>query len=123
MTLVFYEAPHRIEKMLTDAYEIFGDRQACLARELTKMHEEFLRGTLGELVHACQDLRGEMVVVIAGSREDPAPDIDYSHLLDQVQQAIAAGMSARDAVRSIAAANGISKNDLYEHYLKKEGRA
>ncbi|MBL8190095.1 MAG: 16S rRNA (cytidine(1402)-2'-O)-methyltransferase, partial [Acidobacteria bacterium] len=71
-TLVLYEAPHRIRETLTDALEVLGDRQASLARELTKLHEQFLRGTLSELVahFAEQQPRGEMTLVIAGNAKD-----------------------------------------------------
>jgi 16S rRNA (cytidine1402-2'-O)-methyltransferase len=70
-TLVLYEAPHRVHETLADALEILGDRPAALARELTKIHEEFLRGTLRELNErlAGQEVRGELVLVIAGWRE------------------------------------------------------
>lgn len=60
MTLVFYEAPHRIEKMLKNCLEVFGDREMCLARELTKRHEEFLRGTISEIINEASKRKGEM---------------------------------------------------------------
>lgn len=69
-TLIFYESPHRIEKMITDAHEIFGARQACLAREITKKFEQFIYGSLAELkevVHK-KKLKGEMVIIVEGNR-------------------------------------------------------
>ncbi|MBQ3273182.1 MAG: 16S rRNA (cytidine(1402)-2'-O)-methyltransferase, partial [Solobacterium sp.] len=60
MTLIFYEAPHRIEKMMKNCLEVLGDRRCCIARELTKMHEEFLRGTIRELLPELAGLKGEM---------------------------------------------------------------
>jgi len=67
-TLVFYESPHRIAKTISDALEVFGNRSACIARELSKMHEEFIRGKLGDLVKILSErkLRGEIVLVIEG---------------------------------------------------------
>lgn len=67
-TLVFYESPHRIEKTVADALEILGDRQACLARELSKIYEEFIRGSLSEILETAgsRKLKGEMVLVIEG---------------------------------------------------------
>lgn len=67
-TLVFYESPHRIEKTIADALEVFGDRKACLAREISKIYEEFIRGTLSELHETAvkRNLKGEMVLVIEG---------------------------------------------------------
>ena len=61
-TLVFYEAPHRIRKMLESCKEVLGNRQMCLARELTKKHEEFLRGTIEELLEVVEELKGEIDV-------------------------------------------------------------
>jgi len=65
-TLVFYESPHRIERSLRDMREVLGDRPAVLLREMTKLHEEALRGTLGELVQRCGTMRGEITLVVAG---------------------------------------------------------
>jgi 16S rRNA (cytidine1402-2'-O)-methyltransferase len=67
-TLLFYESPHRIEKALTDIYEILGDRQACLAREISKKFEEFIRGPLSEIIADIhkRPRKGEMVVVVSG---------------------------------------------------------
>ena len=76
MTLVFYEAPHRIEKMLKACLEVLGDRECSLARELTKVHEEFLRGTISEILEEVDGLKGEMVICIAGNSDEPKKDID-----------------------------------------------
>ncbi len=72
-TLVFYESPHRIVKTLNDALTVLGDRQACVAREITKLHEEFARGPLSDLTEAFgrrAKTRGEIVLVIAGANPD-----------------------------------------------------
>ena len=67
-TLVFYESPHRIEKTVADALEILGDRRACIAREMSKIYEEFIRGSLTELLDIItrRKLKGEIVLVIEG---------------------------------------------------------
>nr|MBN2277885.1 16S rRNA (cytidine(1402)-2'-O)-methyltransferase [candidate division Zixibacteria bacterium] len=67
-TLVFYESPHRIERTMADALEVLGNRQACIARELSKIHEEFIRGRISELLETARGriLKGEIVLVIAG---------------------------------------------------------
>lgn len=66
-TLVFYESPHRIQKTLVDALETLGNRSACLAREISKLHEEFIRGNISELVARTKSgVKGELVLVIAG---------------------------------------------------------
>ncbi|MBU8932595.1 MAG: 16S rRNA (cytidine(1402)-2'-O)-methyltransferase [candidate division Zixibacteria bacterium] len=68
-TLIFLESPHRVVKCLTDIQEQFGDRQACLAREITKLHEQFLRGSIGDILVAIsgRSIKGEIVLVVAGA--------------------------------------------------------
>ena len=114
MTLVFYEAPHRIEKMLKACLEVLGDRECSLARELTKVHEEFLRGTISEILEEADGLKGEMVICIAGNSDEPKKDIDAGFILDTVREAISRGMSTSDAVKETAKKLNIPKNKVYE---------
>jgi 16S rRNA (cytidine1402-2'-O)-methyltransferase len=114
MTLVFYEAPHRIAKCLKSCLEIFGDRRCCLARELTKVHEEFLRGTISEVLEECEGLKGEMVIIIDGNHEDFHKDVDYGALMMMVNDQISQGLSKSDAVKKVAGETGISRRKLYE---------
>ncbi|NCB32964.1 MAG: 16S rRNA (cytidine(1402)-2'-O)-methyltransferase [Erysipelotrichia bacterium] len=114
MTLVFYEAPHRIDKMLKTCLEVLGDRKCCLARELTKVHEEFLRGTISEILAAADELKGEMVVIVDGNHEDPKKDIDCGILMDMVKKSVSEGMSTSDAIREVSELTGISKNKIYK---------
>lgn len=114
MTLVFYEAPHRIEKMLKACLEVLGDRECSLARELTKVHEEFLRGTISEILEEVDGLKGEMVICIAGNSDEPKKDIDSGFILDTVREAISRGMSTSDAVKQTAKKLNIPKNRVYE---------
>lgn len=114
MTMIFYEAPHRIEKCLKDCLDVFGDRKMTLARELTKMHEEFIRGTISEILPIVSECKGEMVIVMEGDSDDRKKDIDMSHIIQMVNDAIEAGMSTRDAIKDTASKTGISKNVIYE---------
>ena len=114
MTLVFYEAPHRIEKMLKACLEVLGDRECSLARELTKVHEEFLRGTISEILEEVDGLKGEMVICIAGNSDEPKKDIDAGFILDTVREAISRGMSTSDAEKQTAKKLNIPKNRVYE---------
>ena len=115
-TMIFYEAPHRIERMLGHCLDVFGDRKACLAREITKRHEEFLRGTLSELKDAACGLKGEMVVVIEGCAEESEPAVDMALITEQINERIQSGMSASEAIKQIAKEAGISKNEVYRVY-------
>ena len=110
MTMVFYEAPHRIEKMLKSCLKILGNRECVLARELTKIHEEFIRGSLEEIIEILPELRGEMVIVMDGNHEDPYENLNDSDILKQVSELTDAGVSTRDAVKQIAKKTGLSKN-------------
>jgi 16S rRNA (cytidine1402-2'-O)-methyltransferase len=112
-TLVFYEAPHRIHETLADVDAVLGDRPVVLARELTKMHEEFLRGTAAELRQQLtpSNTRGEMVLLIG--RGDSTVRDDRP-LPEAVAAAIAGGMERMDAIKHIARQRGLSKREVYQ---------
>lgn len=114
MTMIFYEAPHRIEKCLKDCMEVFGDRKMTLARELTKIHEEFLRGSISEILDVVDELRGEMVIVMDGNHEDKTKAIDMNTIIEMVNASVENGMSTKDAVKDAAKKTGISKNRIYD---------
>ena len=114
MTLVFYEAPHRIAKMLQNCLDVLGDRRCCLAREMTKMHEEFIRGTISEILEIADTLKGEMVVVIDGNHEDLEKAIDMSALMNLFNECREMGMTKSEAVKEISSRHGIAKNQLYD---------
>src|SRR5688572_15652743 len=100
-TLIFYEAPHRIENMLTDLLQILGDREACIARELTKLHEESLFGRLSELVGKVKAL-GEFVIVVGGNPSDERVENKQPLTREQALKIL-----------------GISRNELYDLFFKK----
>ena len=114
MTLIMYEAPHRIEKMLQSCLDVLGDRHICIARELTKVHEEFIHGTISEILPIASELKGEMVVVIEGNQDDYEKDIDMGQILNMVNTSIESGMSTSAAIKEVAKQTGISKNQIYD---------
>lgn len=120
MTLIFYEAPHRIEKMMESCLEVLGDRRCCVARELTKMHEEFLRGTIKEILPELEGIKGEIVVVMDGNHDDYLKDVDYGEILTMVNDAVDAGMSKSDAIKEISSKIGVSKNQIYALVHRQE---
>ncbi|MCB1018343.1 MAG: 16S rRNA (cytidine(1402)-2'-O)-methyltransferase [Bryobacterales bacterium] len=114
-TLVFYEAPHRIRPALADLEALFGDRPIVIARELTKLHEEILRGTpasLGRLVDERGGLKGELVLLVSGARQ-AQPDAE-TPLEERVNELTAAGASRMDAIKQAARERGIGKREAYE---------
>ena len=128
-TLVFYEAPHRVVESLRDAIGIFGPgRRAVLAREITKLHEEFLRGTLQELEHNLvgRDLmRGEITLLVAGV--DPAESSDASTTAESnLRTAMALymeqGLDEQAALKRVARDRGVSKSEVYREWQREQGR-
>ena len=117
-TIILYEAPHRIEDTVSDAREILGDRPACLAREVTKLHEEFRRGTLGEISVSLTErpARGEITLLIGPvSAEDKAAHRDTSQsLAERVDELIRqAKLDRKEALKLAAKERGITKRAAY----------
>ena len=119
-TMVFYEAPHKLQRTLADMMECWGDRKIALCREITKLHEECFRTTLSEAISHYEEHppRGEFVLVIEGCAEVEAP-VEEADLLAQVQALVEDGMPLMGAVKQVAKANGASKNKLYQEALDK----
>jgi 16S rRNA (cytidine1402-2'-O)-methyltransferase len=119
-TLVVFEAPTRVRTLLRDVLVMLGDREVAVARELTKLHEEVLRGRASEVLEkiAGSELKGEVAVVIAGSQSsEPEPE-DLEDLLVDVRELVAEGMRKREAAHQIARLHGVSVNALYRELLK-----
>ncbi|MEK1380155.1 UNVERIFIED_CONTAM: 16S rRNA (cytidine(1402)-2'-O)-methyltransferase [Limosilactobacillus fermentum] len=118
-TMIFYEAPHRLAKTLTTMAEVFGEeRQAVLARELTKRYEEFERGSLAELVAwAKEGVRGEFVVMVAGNDHPQEDEQRPSGTpLEQIQAAVDDGQRPNAAIKQVAKRFGLNRQDLYKQY-------
>lgn len=115
-TMVFYEAPHKLRQTLSDLAEAFGpDRPISLCRELTKLHEEILRMTLGEAVayYEEQPPRGEYVLVLRGCEAPSEPEVTVEDGVARARALMAEGLSRKDAIRQAAKELGLSKNALY----------
>jgi 16S rRNA (cytidine1402-2'-O)-methyltransferase len=116
-TLVFYVAPHRAAEDLRAMAEAFGQRQAALARELTKLHEEVWHGDLPALAaRAAEGVRGEVTVVVAGA-PPPAAEEDPARLAARVDELVGAGMDRRAATAAVAKAAGVPKRVVYQALL------
>lgn len=121
-TMVFYEAPHKLTATLSDLLSAFGaDRRISLCRELTKLHEEVLRMTLGEAVsyHASQPPRGEYVLVLDGAKVEPPAAVTLEDALGRMRALLEAGLSRKDAAKQTAAETGLPKNTLYDASIQK----
>ena len=120
-TMIFYEAPHRLKKTLKVMAEVFGDdRQAVLARELTKRYEEFSRGSLAELTAFYDEHqpRGEYVVLIAGNphSDEYVQNDEAGTPIEQIDQKISEGLSTNAAIKLVAKKNKLNRQELYKQY-------
>ncbi len=113
-TLIFFEAPHRVLESLSEIQTVMGPRQVVVARELTKVFEEYLRGTAAEirLILAARDsIRGEITILIGKATK---PMIDSTPLDEAVESCIRAGLSRMEAMKAVARQRGLSKRDVYK---------
>jgi len=130
-TVIFYEAPHRIAGALRDAHEVLGNRPAVVARELTKLHEEFARGTLSELANLFSDAnraRGEVVLMIAGA--DSVADIDDQSGTESISSRFAKsmvqlqekGLDEKTALKQAARELGLKRDEAYRLLVAQKNR-
>jgi 16S rRNA (cytidine1402-2'-O)-methyltransferase len=119
-TVVMFESPLRVQTLLRDVLVTLGDRRVAVCRELTKLHEEVMRGRASEVLGRIADaeLKGEVVVVIEGA---PARSVtDVQAFVDETRELVAGGMRKRDAARAVAERHGVSANALYRAVLSVE---
>jgi 16S rRNA (cytidine1402-2'-O)-methyltransferase len=116
--MIFYEAPHRINKTLKLMLQVFGDRKISISREISKKFEEIYRGNISQEIIDIKDAKGEMVVVVSGNKEKK----DYSSLniIEHVNLYIKEGYSKMDAMKMVAKDRGIAKSKVYDAYNRGE---
>lgn len=119
-TMVFFEAPHRVEATLVEMAAVFGvDRPGAVCRELTKTYEQVIRGTLAELVTAAKEgLRGEITLVIAGAAPDAGVARSDEELVAEVLRLEQAGISRKDAIAEVAASFGAKRRLVYDAVIR-----
>ena len=119
-TMIFYEAPHKLQATLADLLEVFGDRPVALCRELTKLHEEVRRTTLAQAVDYYRENapRGEFVLVLAGAEPERSSALTLEDAVALVLERRDSGQGMKDAVRQVAADAGLNKNELYAAALR-----
>ncbi len=118
-TIIFYEAPHKILKAVEEMIEVFGERRAVITRELTKIHEEAVRGTLSEILKHLQagSIKGEFTIIMRGYSAEPLKqDIDTAEYLKNLM--LHRGLSKKDAIAAAAEELGVPKKEVYKESLK-----
>lgn len=119
-TIIVYESPHRIKKVLEDIDEIYGDRRMSLSRELTKKYEEINRGTACDILNMYGDreIRGEIVLVIEGNSEvQEVEQLSDDSIRDEIKKYMEEGLSKKDAVKVVSKERNIPKNKVYQESL------
>ena len=118
-TIIFYEAPHRIKKIVEEMAEIFGNRKAVIARELTKIHEEFIRADLKTLAEKLDEPRGEFVIVVEGCQTE-IENHASENFLDAYNKIISEGTDKKTAIREVAKKFNISRREIYNAVVREE---
>ncbi len=118
-TVIFYEAPHRICETLSDIRQIFGERKAALAKEISKLHEEILRGGISDIINMLETrtIAGEYVIIVEGHKKE---EVSSAEALDEIRLLIKKGLGRKEAVRKVAEQYGLSKKSLYDMSLEME---
>ncbi|MCI0485867.1 MAG: 16S rRNA (cytidine(1402)-2'-O)-methyltransferase [Blastocatellia bacterium] len=119
-TLIFYEAPHRVRKALADACEVLGDRPCVIARELTKVHEEFARGTLSEMLALTGErtLKGEIVLLVGPAVGDNRFKPVQGSISEEVEEIMRSeGLDRKSALKRIARLRGITRSEAYRRMV------
>lgn len=119
-TIIFYESPHRITKTLKLMLEIFGNREIALCREITKKHEEIIRGNIDEILEISLNLKGEIVIVVSGNDNVIEEQFFEQTIIEHVDEYIAKGMSVKDAIKEVAKIRNLKKNEVYAKYHQKD---
>lgn len=114
-TLIFYEAPHRIEKTISELFEILGDRKIVIARELTKKYEQYIRTNLKSLSEDFSMLehRGEMVIILEGAMEEIEPELNKEAVEKRIKELLLQDLPTKEVAKRIAIEYKIKKNDAY----------
>lgn len=119
-TLIFYESPHRIDETLEELLSIFGNRYMCIAKDLTKKYETYIRGTVKEIIDKHYELKGEMVLVIEGCKEDSLlGHLNSLDIKDHYNFYLSQGIESKEAMKKVAKDRGISKSDVYKEVVAK----
>ena len=120
-TIIIYEAPHKIKDSLNDLKNIVGDRKIVLARELTKIHEEFIRGNIDEIIEKSENLKGEMILLIEGNNEINNENILNNLSLEEHYNVYEKqGLDKKEIIKKIAKDRGVNKNEIYQYFLKNK---
>lgn len=116
-TTILYEAPHKLKNTLKDLSDIVGNRKMVLARELTKIHEEYIRGTVDELIEKSENLKGEIVLIIEESKKKEENKLNNLSLEEHYNFYKTQGLSKKEIIKKIAKDRNVNKNEIYQYFI------
>lgn len=120
-TLIFYEAPHKLINTLTSIKEILGDREIVVAKEITKIHEEYLRGNVSNVLEKINNPKGEFVIIVEGSNQDEADEkqnfLNNLTLEEHYEYYKKQGYEKKEIIKKIARDKKTNKNEIYKHFI------
>ena len=120
-TMILYEAPHKLETTLKDLKQIIGNRKVVLARELTKVHEEYIRENIDILIEKAKELKGEIVLIIEGGVEKKEEnDLLKLSLQDHYEYYEEKGLNKKEIIKQIAKDRNVNKNEIYQQFINKK---
>ena len=117
-TAIIYEAPHKLKDTLKDLSVIAEKRQIVLARELTKIHEEFIRGKIADIINRCEGLKGEIILLIEGKAKEKIENIlNNLNLEEHYKFYEKQGLEKKEIIKKIAKDRGVNKNEIYKMFV------
>ena len=119
-TIILYEAPHKLLNTLQDLKEILKQRKVVIAREITKIHEEFIRKDLNELIEMAKDIKGEIIIIIEANKEEKEKDINKLSLEEHYEFYQNKGLDKKEIIKKIAKDRNVNKNEIYKQFINKE---
>ena len=120
-TSIIYEAPHKLKNTLQDLKDILENRKVVLAREITKIHEEFIRGNIDDIISKSENLKGEMIILIEGAKkqEEQCP-LNNLSLEEHYEYYQKQGLDKKEIIKNIAKDRGVNKNEIYMNFVNKK---
>ena len=116
-TIILYEAPHKLKNTLKDLKEILDDRKIVLARELTKIHEEFIREDIDRLIEISEELKGEIVIIIEGNKKIEENELNKLTIEEHYKFYENQGYNKKDIIKKIAKDRNVNKNEIYQKFI------
>ncbi len=120
-TVILYEAPHKIKNTLEDLRKVLNkDRKVVLAREITKIHEEFIRGNIEEIIEESENLKGEMVLIIEENHKEKENELCNLSIEEHYKYYQEQGLEKKEIIKKIAKDRNVNKNEIYKLFINKE---